>query len=88
MRAREAYHFNSMSVPEILFNLVSSSGDGKFFPRTEIYKEGWMIKILMAINSQSSCFPFQTMEGSSWFSEAQLLTARARRPNRAVTPFF
>jgi hypothetical protein len=41
------------------------------FPPTDIYNEGWMLRILLSLQSEGTdCFPFAFRPGARWFSEA------------------
>ena len=45
--------------------------DAAVFPPTDLYKEGWMLRILLSIQSEGTkCFPFDFLPGVRWFSEA------------------
>jgi hypothetical protein len=47
--------------------------DAAVFPPTGLYNEGWMLKILLSIQSEGiECFPFSFQPGARWFSEAQI----------------
>ncbi len=47
--------------------------DAAVFPPTDLYNEGWMLRILLSIQSEGvECFPFTFQPGARWFSEAQI----------------
>jgi hypothetical protein len=47
--------------------------DDAVFPPTDLYNEGWMLRILLSIQSEGiDCFPFSFQPGARWFSEAQI----------------
>jgi hypothetical protein len=47
--------------------------DDAAFPPTDLYNEGWMLRILLSIQSEGiECFPFSFHPGAKWFSEAQI----------------
>jgi hypothetical protein len=69
-----------MSVPDVLLSLIESSGTSGCFPPTDVFNEGWMLRIVMELHSRGlGCFPFSRYEGSGWLSEVQLLTPFAER---------
>lgn len=45
--------------------------DAAVFPPTDLYNEGWMLRILLSIQSEGAkCLPFTFQPGAKWFSEA------------------
>lgn len=49
--------------------------DINHFPPTQIFNEGWLLRILLECHHRGyEPFPFQKMKNSNWFSEAQLPT--------------
>jgi len=45
--------------------------DAAVFPPTDLYNEGWMLRILLSIQSEGTdCFPFLFQPEAKWFSEA------------------
>jgi hypothetical protein len=43
------------------------------FPPTDLYREGWMLRILLSIQSEGKdCLPFSFKTRSKWFSEARI----------------
>ncbi|TFF93468.1 hypothetical protein EU546_06170 [Candidatus Thorarchaeota archaeon] len=41
------------------------------FPPTDLYNEGWMLRILLSLQSEGiDCLPFAFRPGTRWFSEA------------------
>ena len=48
--------------------------DATVFPRAQLlYNEGWMLRILLSIQSEGiECFPFTFQPGAKWFSEAKI----------------
>ena len=53
--------------------LETAHTEANVFPHTDIYKEGWMLRILLSIQSDGTeCFPFSFYPGARWFSEAKI----------------
>jgi len=51
--------------------LESAHTDNAVFPPTDLYNEGWMLRILLSLQSEGiDCFPFAFHPGARWFSEA------------------
>ena len=43
------------------------------FPHTDLYNEGWMLRILLSVQSEGiDCLPFTFQPGAKWFSEAYI----------------
>jgi len=50
---------------------------------TEIFNEGWMLRLLIYKYSEGEgCFPFKLMNNSKWFSEVQLSTPFKHRKRK------
>ena len=44
--------------------------DDAVFPSTDLYNEGWMLRIILSIQSEGTeCLPFAFRPGAKWFSE-------------------
>jgi len=53
--------------------LKNAHTDTAVFPPTDLYNEGWMLRILLSFQSEGiECFPFIFQLGARWFSEAQI----------------
>jgi len=65
-----------MKLPDILSDVMNSVySDINHFPPTQIFNEGWLLRILLECHHRGyEPFPFQRMKNSNWFSEAQLPT--------------
>ena len=65
-----------MEFPKAFTDLLDSIFlEKNHFPRTHIFEEGWMLRILMHLHAQgNSCFPIETLKDSFWYSEAQIQT--------------
>ena len=51
--------------------LESAHTDGAVFPPTILYNEGWMLRIVLSLQSEGiECLPFNFLPGAKWFSEA------------------
>ncbi len=58
---------------EIIKMLEIAHTDAAVFPSTDLYNEGWMLRILLSIQSEGvECFPFTFQPGARWFSEARI----------------
>lgn len=56
--------------------------DERVFSQTVLYKEGWMLRIILDILSEGLDYPPLTFqEGVRWFSEAKLRSPFRRRPD-------
>lgn len=45
--------------------------DAYVFPPTILYNEGWMLRIVLSLQSEGiECLPFNFLPGAKWFSEA------------------
>ena len=65
-------HENS-GFDKIIEMLKIAHTDAAVFPPTDLYNEGWMLRILLSIQSEGTkCFPFDFLPGVRWFSEALL----------------
>lgn len=72
-----------LKLPNILTDIMSSVyKDLNNFPPTQIFNEGWLLRILLECHHRGhESFPFKKMKNSNWFSEAQLSTPfKARFP--------
>jgi hypothetical protein len=73
----------NVNVPESLIRILRSSADSSSprFPPTEVYNEGWMLRLLLDaiqhLGLRSSPLAFEA--GSSWYSEALLGSPFAAR---------
>ncbi|MHA1907092.1 MAG: hypothetical protein ACW98Y_07345 [Candidatus Thorarchaeota archaeon] len=58
--------------------------DDAVFPSTDLYNEGWMLRLVLSIQSEGvECFPFTFQPEARWFSEAQIdspFLPRSRSP--------
>jgi len=65
-----------MKMPNVFLELLETAGtDSAVFPPTEIYNEGWMIRILLSVASKGiDCFPFTFFPDAKWSSEAQIIS--------------
>jgi len=63
-----------MKLPDILTDVMNSVYSNiNHFPPTQIFNEGWLLRILLECHHRGyEPFPFQRMKNSNWFSEAQL----------------
>ena len=53
--------------------LKTAGTDVAVFPPTLLYNEGWMLRIVLSIQSKGiKCLPFPILPGAKWFSEAQM----------------
>ena len=63
-------------IPERLFRILRSaeSADSACFPRTEVFNEGWMLRLLLdAVESSGKiALPLQFEPEAGWYSEARL----------------
>ncbi len=66
---------------DIIWKLMKQADtDSTVFPPTELYNEGWMLRILLAIQAEGKgCFPFSFHQRARWFSEAELNSPFLRR---------
>ncbi|AZQ67946.1 hypothetical protein EF888_12860 [Silicimonas algicola] len=73
-------------IPEILSRLIleASEPEGARFPQTEIFNEGWMLRLVLEafkrLNIQGHPLSFE--KGADWFSEVRL-SSRFRPRSRA-----
>jgi len=69
-----------MDLFDELLELVKNAGDGKHFPPTLLYKEGWMLRIILSYLSKGQELePLTFDKNSTWYSEAQLSTPFHKR---------
>jgi hypothetical protein len=65
--------------------------DATVIPPTELYNEGWMLRLLLSLQSEGvDCFPFSFQPGARWFSEARVASpflprSRGDRPGETYT---
>lgn len=60
--------------------LRRSSTDSPSFPPTELYSEGWMLRLLMeAASAGHGGLPVEMLDGATWYSEALLSSAFRHR---------
>ncbi|GAH02193.1 unnamed protein product, partial [marine sediment metagenome] len=53
--------------------LESAHTDAAVFPPTTLYKEGWMLRILLSLQSEGKRgLPFNLLPGARWFSEGMI----------------
>jgi len=53
--------------------LETAGTDFAVFPSTVLYNEGWMLRILLSVQSEGiKCLPSSFLTGAKWFSEAQI----------------
>jgi hypothetical protein len=75
-------------MPSDAFSLITQMlarayGDQPSFPPTELFSEGWMLRLLLeAASSGHATLPFSFLDGASWYSEAQLSSAFRPRTRR------
>lgn len=51
--------------------LKTAHTDAAVFPPTILYNEGWMLRIILSLQSEGiECLPFTFLSGARWFSEA------------------
>ena len=64
-----------MEFPKAFTDLLDSIFlEKNHFPRTHIFEEGWMLRILMHLHTQgTSCFPIETMKDSFLCSEVLIV---------------
>lgn len=61
--------------------LKTAHTDETVFPPTTLYKEGWMLRIILQIQSEGvNCLPFSFLPGARWYSEALIGSPFLRRP--------
>ena len=62
------------ALQSILQMLRSADDPGaRLFPPTELYSEGWMLRLLLWHGARGAdCLPVRAAEGSGWYSEARL----------------
>jgi len=54
--------------------------DATVFPSTILYNEGWMLRVVLSIESEGiECLPFKFLPGANWFSEALIDSPFLRR---------
>jgi hypothetical protein len=68
---------NSMSLARILPLIEAAKGDRPPFPRTEIFNETWLVRLVVDWFAQNGApgFPLNFAPGARWFSEALLPSA-------------
>lgn len=63
-------------LPERLFKIMQTAADGVGgqFPPTEIYNEGWMLRLVLdaATSLGDKVHPFQPFDRAKWYSEVRL----------------
>lgn len=70
-----------MTDPPDAFALISrmlqrSYGDTPSFPPTELFSEGWMMRLILEAGfTGAATLPFTVAEGARWYSEARLASA-------------
>ena len=70
-----------MTVSESILDLAKYAEDNTLIPSTDIYCEGWLLRLLLALaeESQSNCFPFDYGVNTTCYSEGLLYTAFERK---------
>ena len=63
---------NNRGVPKTIYKMLETAHtDETVFPPTTLYKEGWMLRIILQIQSEGiECLPFTFLPGARRFSEA------------------
>jgi len=62
--------------------LEAAHTDETVFPPTTLYKEGWMLRIILQIQSEGvNCLPFSFLPGARWYSEALIGSTFLKRFN-------
>ena len=65
----------SDTVLQSILQMLQSADDpgARLFPPTELYSEGWMLRLLLWYGARGAdCLPVQMGEASRWYSEARL----------------
>lgn len=72
---------NNRGVPKTIYKMLETADtDETVFPPTTLYKEGWMLRIILQIQSEGvNCLPFSFLPGARWFSEALIDSPFLRR---------
>jgi hypothetical protein len=64
---------NNNGLERVIKMLEIAHTDAAVFPPTALYNEGWMLRILLSIQSEGTeCFPFAFQSRARWYSEAQI----------------
>ena len=68
-------------VPKTIYKMLEMAHtDETVFPPTTLYKEGWMLRIVLSAQSEGiKCLPFTFLPGARWFSEALIDSPFLRR---------
>src|SRR5688572_18824513 len=63
----------SPSLDRVAELLRLASTPGRRFPPTELYSEGWMLRLVLdAAERGVATLPFPWVDGSRWYSEARI----------------
>jgi len=63
----------NIGLERIIKMLEIAHTDDRVFPATELYSEGWMLRILLSVQWEGTeCLPFPVWPRSRWFSEARI----------------
>jgi len=75
---------NDRGVPKLIYKMLEKAHtDETVFPPTTLYKEGWMLRIILQIQSEGvNCLPFSFLPGARWYSEALIGSPFLKRPAR------
>jgi len=61
----------NVGLERIIKMLEIAHTEARVFPATELYNEGWMLRILLSVQSEGTkCLPFDFQPEARWFSEA------------------
>jgi len=71
-------------VPKTIYKMLEMAHtDETVFPPTTLYKEGWMLRIVLSAQSEGvKCLPFTFLPGARWYSEALIGSPFLKRPAR------
>ena len=80
---------SEMDLFDELLDLLKKAGGRKHFPPTLLYKEGWMLRIILSYLSKGHEFhPLTFDKNSTWYSEAQLSTPFHKRTKTELKAEF
>jgi len=73
---------NDRGISKLISKMLETAHtDENVFPPTTLYKEGWMLRIILQIQSEGiNCLPFSFLPGASWYSEALIGSPFLKRP--------
>ncbi len=74
---------NDRGVLKTIYKMLETAHtDETVFPPTTLYKEGWMLRIILQIQSEGvNCLPFSFLPGARWYSEALIGSPFLKRFN-------